>query len=268
MKKGIFKSRELLIFTVFMAAVVYPLTIILFVALKYTDKFGTELSGSHEVWGQFGDYFGGILNPLLSFFAFLALLYTVYLQMQSGKEADLKHDEQIFESRLFQLLNVNFEIAKSLKVFLTATFDRPVEPYTEFRALSYVWMQFGKMLERVQRGDNYNEELGGVFDQFAAMRRRYGAAVGIYFDSVLVVIDYLRLSSAKGDQNSFAFAALRVQMNHAGRAMLFYYLLASKEHCQYIPILKAMRFWDDIEDDPIADMHDALFLAASLYHQA
>lgn len=233
----------------------------------YFWNFNGELSAKADVWGQFGDYLGGVLNPILSFFAFMALMYTVHLQISSGEEAEERHNEQIFESRLFQLLNVNFEVAKSLKVFVTAAVDRPRDPYTEFRALSHVWTQFGKMLQRIQRGDSHNEELQGVLDHFSVIRMRYGAAVGNYFDSVLVVIDYLRLSGAKGDQNLFAFSALRVQMNQAGRAILFYYLLASKEHCQCIPMLKAMKFWDDIEDDPLSEMHDSLFLAASIYHR-
>ncbi|MBQ1783712.1 MAG: hypothetical protein II007_08675 [Gammaproteobacteria bacterium] len=35
-----------------------------------------------EAWGQMGDYFGGILNPVLSFCALIALLYTIHQQHQ------------------------------------------------------------------------------------------------------------------------------------------------------------------------------------------
>lgn len=35
-----------------------------------------------EAWGQMGDYFGGMLNPVLSFCALIALLYTIHQQHQ------------------------------------------------------------------------------------------------------------------------------------------------------------------------------------------
>ena len=46
----------------------------------YAIVFGFVLSESHEQWGQFGDYVGGALNPLLSFLALVALLITIAIQ--------------------------------------------------------------------------------------------------------------------------------------------------------------------------------------------
>lgn len=42
--------------------------------------FGRSLSGDPEAWGQFGDFLGGTLNPLLGFLTLAAVLYTVRLQ--------------------------------------------------------------------------------------------------------------------------------------------------------------------------------------------
>lgn len=46
----------------------------------YFYKFHGSLSSKSEVFGQFGDYIGGILNPLFSLVALLALFYTIRLQ--------------------------------------------------------------------------------------------------------------------------------------------------------------------------------------------
>ena len=46
----------------------------------YVFRFGTTLSDSQEIWGQFGGYFGGTLNPVLSFGSLIAILITVGLQ--------------------------------------------------------------------------------------------------------------------------------------------------------------------------------------------
>jgi hypothetical protein len=56
--------------------------LLLIPAFAYIAKFGAVWSSSHEVWGQFGDFFGGLLNPLYAMLAFFAVLYNVRLQAE------------------------------------------------------------------------------------------------------------------------------------------------------------------------------------------
>lgn len=48
--------------------------------------FSGPLSTTQSVWGEFGDFVGGTLNPLISFFALLALLITIVLQSKELEE--------------------------------------------------------------------------------------------------------------------------------------------------------------------------------------
>jgi hypothetical protein len=48
----------------------------------YIGTFGAQWSTSQEVWGQFGDFFGGFLNPLFALLAFVAVLFNLHLQSQ------------------------------------------------------------------------------------------------------------------------------------------------------------------------------------------
>ena len=94
-------------------------------------------SGSQEVWGQFGDFIGGTLNPLLSFFGLIALLVTIALQSKelelSRKELKLTRKElkksaaaqneikntqirQQFENTFFALLNQHNQILEKLPI--------------------------------------------------------------------------------------------------------------------------------------------------------
>ncbi|MBT8767565.1 putative phage abortive infection protein [Metapseudomonas boanensis] len=81
-----------------------------------------------QYWGQIGDFFGGILNPLLSFMALMAVLYTIRLQREELKEAREEtriankiqdkqteiFERQNFESVLFRLLDVHVKITERL----------------------------------------------------------------------------------------------------------------------------------------------------------
>lgn len=96
--------------------------ILIFVVLGYL-AIGTNqlsLSESLETWGTFGDFFGGILNPVFALFAFYWLTYSVRLQIEELKETreelgratkaqeeSAKHQEEI--ARL-ESKNVNTQI--------------------------------------------------------------------------------------------------------------------------------------------------------------
>lgn len=69
------RSRLFLFAAVAVLLLVAPLA-------AYIGMFGAQWSPSHEVWGQFGDFFGGFLNPLFALLAFLAVLYNLRLQAE------------------------------------------------------------------------------------------------------------------------------------------------------------------------------------------
>lgn len=61
------------------------------VLVTYFFFFGSHgLSSSQEHWGQFGDFLGGAVNPLMSFLALVAIVLTVILQ---SKQIELSKDE-------------------------------------------------------------------------------------------------------------------------------------------------------------------------------
>lgn len=61
----------------------------------YWFKFGELLSDDRNEWGTLGDYLGGVLNPLFSLFAFVAVIYSMHLQAKSASTADAKAKEQL-----------------------------------------------------------------------------------------------------------------------------------------------------------------------------
>lgn len=60
------------------------------VAGFYFSHFDGGISGKQEIWGSFGDFIGGSLNPILSFMGLIALLFTIF---QQNRELELTRDE-------------------------------------------------------------------------------------------------------------------------------------------------------------------------------
>lgn len=89
---------------------VTALILIAFFAGVYLNHFGLKMPPADDkvmgTWGTFGDYFGGILNPILGFCSFMALLFTIDLQNKQLK----KTDEQLEQNRI--ALDQNAEALK------------------------------------------------------------------------------------------------------------------------------------------------------------
>ncbi|MEA9787943.1 hypothetical protein VDF90_11940 [Xanthomonas campestris pv. raphani] len=57
------------------------------VSFIYISAFGTTSSNDPGIWGQFGDYFGGVLNPLFALAAFLSALWSINVQQREARAA-------------------------------------------------------------------------------------------------------------------------------------------------------------------------------------
>jgi len=104
-------------------AVIYIiLGIILFVVGFYLYKFHYGLSNVNGDWGTFGDYIGGILNPVIAAFAFYLIAKTYELQKREleatrsllGVSTKAQKD-QIKLAALTALLNSNLTSISLLK---------------------------------------------------------------------------------------------------------------------------------------------------------
>lgn len=92
---------------------------IFIVIAAYVVQFGLvlgePLSGDAETWGQFGDYVGGALNPLIAFLAFYWLTQSIQLQreelsetrkaLQDSARAQLKQEQHALKTARINALS-------------------------------------------------------------------------------------------------------------------------------------------------------------------
>ncbi|MBI6855527.1 hypothetical protein YA0002_22450 [Pseudomonas cichorii] len=72
-------------------------TVIVALLSMYLSQFGSNFSTEQAVWGAFGDYVGGILNPLFALLGLLGILHSLHLQRNQLKDLanDRKSEEVI-----------------------------------------------------------------------------------------------------------------------------------------------------------------------------
>ncbi|ELS8101189.1 hypothetical protein QPJ22_003143, partial [Escherichia coli] len=103
------------------------LTLIIIAWGAYSLKFGIGYLSTQDadVWGQFGDFMGGVLNPILSFISICLLIRSVTLQVQSNvtltqeiKRQELLEDYKKFEMRFFCLIEAQESNYSKLRIMI------------------------------------------------------------------------------------------------------------------------------------------------------
>lgn len=79
-----------------------------------------------NVGGVFGDFFGGVLNPIFTFLTFLGLIVTIVIQRQDLRLSRVEYEKtaealatQSVENTFFNLLDLHHKIAENLKFDLS-----------------------------------------------------------------------------------------------------------------------------------------------------
>ncbi|PTB86850.1 hypothetical protein C9940_00520 [Pseudidiomarina aestuarii] len=123
------KGKGTFIFTI-IVIIVFVLTIVVSIyALDiYYDKFSKNGLGNTEDFAKFGDYIGGILNPVLAFLTVSLLLLSIHLQSKElkasteelKKTAEAMTESAEFQQKLLVLQTHNTlrqEIAENLELY-------------------------------------------------------------------------------------------------------------------------------------------------------
>lgn len=109
--------------------------VMLIPVIFYITTYGYELSESQAVWAQFGDFFGGILNPIYAFLAFLALLYTISLQAAEMRlaTAEFRRSADSMQKQLDRGVDAAkkddlYKIIKDVDSDMAALYEQVVSP--------------------------------------------------------------------------------------------------------------------------------------------
>lgn len=163
------------------AAAISIAIVVAFYAIKFYSIFGFHLSSDPAVWGQLGDYIGGLLNPTLSFDSIILLIKSVSLQNEANTDLrnELKNSEKTERFRSFNSLFFNMiDSQKTLLRDLKIDFEIDGEIESEHGALAV--MRIEVEIERLRMAGaganeitSYVENLDSEDKIFGIMRAFY-----------------------------------------------------------------------------------------------
>jgi len=240
--------------------------------IMYSVNFGPEISEHAEQWALFGDYLGGVLNPIFALAALFALLYTIYLQStelrnsasqlkKSADALDSQNDvlkKQSFESTFFQLLRLYNEIVDELKVNSRDPFIKRhgnISEYENRNAILYLSNVLKeKYIEKVRRGDFSDlSEVDAVSQEYDKFYGQYAQHLGHYFRTMYNILKFIDSSEIKEEDKPIYANLLRAQLSKQELALLLYNCVSLYGRKKMLPLVRKYRLLKHVEDDSLAD---------------
>lgn len=253
------------------------------VPLAYILTFGYIPSSNEQSWANFGTYFGGVTGPILSFAAFCALIYTVFLQArqlrlsQGQFVAQLKEsqrqfndqlrnsveqfektsesltrqqeylDRQQFDSVLFQLLALQ---RQRLTAFIIRRGDFND---TGEIAINSIWDELLKKLNNSDFFDamRWYQDSG---KSFAEWYKTDANKIMDYLKSSFGVLDYVCRSAPSDEARTFGFEVFKRQILGAEYFLIFFASCFVKRFAWFAEEALKYGFFDELGESWEYDM--------------
>lgn len=227
----------------------------------YFMNFDGGFSAKNGDWGTFGDFFGGTLNPILSFLSLTALLFTIVLQSRqaemSKKELELSREEltetrkelarsasahekaekiqakQFFESKFFNLLELHHKLASELKFDarrITEKASTLQKKHLEIEETTAIEVFEGRLafdgvINFVSQSFGWKKpEPEIVLSRYKLIQEESNEVLGHYFRNLYQILKTIKLSSDNifsPDEKSGYASILRSQLSSKELALLF-----------------------------------------------
>lgn len=231
----------------------------LFISLfLYVKQFGQNgLSENTDNWGQFGEYIGGVLGTILTFFSVI-LIYATY---KSQKENSLL---QQFETTFFSLLVNQREILKSLK----GNFGKITSPdkISDEYISEVAWKIYQEFDNKISR---YSKELPNFSEQkeenmtiintiYKEIYKGKESELGHYFRHLYHIVKYVHESKINNKKKYVDI--IQAQMSDDELYITLYNGISEYGREKFLPLLDTYSFFENIRNrGEIFEVHCSQF---------
>lgn len=219
------------------------------ISLAFASMGAVFVAGIHgdwaeKNWGTFGDFLGGVLNPVLTFLSFMALLFTIILQQREihGAKEDAKElqiqrredrlssERMQFESTFFQMVSIHNTIVNAIDV------DRGLSK-NQLRGRE-CFKLFREEMQRFYEEDPSADELGKSLAAHDHIWKSYQNDLAHYYRYLYNIIRFINESDV--DKTRY-IRILRAQFSDFELLVMFYNGLIplaakSKEYIEFFSL--------------------------------
>lgn len=217
-------------------------------------------------FGEWGDFFGGVLNPILTFLTFMGLLITIIIQQKELKESrnefkgqkealekqQIEMTIQSFDNKFFQMLNSFNNITESLAISGLTTgkdvFKEHISVLKQEIRYSYD--------EDLSKDKTYSNKIIYFINVFNDFNNTYDTTFKYYFINLYQLIKFIdedipykgeeRIRKAKKYTN-----IIRAQLSKNELVLLAYNAIGIIEFCgeDYKKLIEKYSFFEHLKYD-------------------
>lgn len=225
---------------IFWAIIILSIITLAIVICVYAYNFNEnfELSEKQDVWGMFGDYFGGILGPAFAFYGLMALLYSIFLQnkelhdtkvqLKKSYEGIEKQNgfiqKQNFEATYFHLLELYNQIIQGFSLE-TKDANEKINKLNKrecFRSLLFLFQNI--RIDHIRTSGS--ENLNVAYNLF---KNKYEYLIGHYLRTISNILNYIDKSELSEQEKNFYANILRGQLSLYELGLIHYDTLYGNE---------------------------------------
>lgn len=218
--------------------------------------------GGTEKLGQWGDFFGGVLNPLLTFLTFTGLLITIVLQQTELREARTTTDRQIFEATFFQMLTLHNTIVNSIR-----TENAKGAQLQGRDCFNFFYTQLSDIYKarKPRKGAPYYGNTQATINQsFRVFWRVQQRNLGHYYRYLYNIIRFVNESSFREGPY---IRLIRAQLSDQELLMLFYNCLAPQGE-KFKQLAEQFALFDNMNPKQLLEGGHAKLIAESAFGEA
>lgn len=213
------KDRRKTINRFVFTALLVPVIVLVIAVLMYMSKLGPAgLSSDPAHWGQFGDYFGGTLNPLLAFFSLFALCATLVIQFIEASRSAKYNAIQKFDAMFFELLRIHRENLQAIDLWS----DKPPRETRGRDCFSVFIRWIANNFESQPKTMPLAQRLMEAYRVFYEDKGRR-SEVGHYFRTLYHIFKYVENSDLLTDEGKKMYGKIvRAQLSTPETGLLFF----------------------------------------------
>jgi len=255
--------------------VIIALFLAIVVSITYFNKFDGNLSNEQAHWGEFGDYIGGVLNPIFGFLALIALLMTISLQATELKltREELKNSSdalnaqnktlitQNFENSFFQMLRLHNDIVNSID-FVRGGGTRQVVT-TSGRDCFPVMLE--RLISRYESNKLIDDEKLKTEQSYNIFYDSLQVELAHYFRYLFNIFKFIHNSEISNKR--FYSNLIRAQLSNHELVILFYNCLSEHGKERFLPLAIEYAMFNNLPESLLLDKSHKSWLPDEAYAQ-
>ena len=229
----------------------------------YFYRFPGGLSERPADWGVFGDYLGGVLNPILAFASFIVVLVSLYeSRIQAADERRARGIETLMTAftglidRIAETVHdLRYELTRVTPVGIAAASGSvdEVRGREAFRAMFQEALKSPYLHEAGAREAPSVERYAALMEKLDA---DWGYELGVYFRLLNHLFTFIDLADLPLEERTRLANFARAQLSSYELSMLFYNSLWGEGRATFKPLAEKYGLFKHLQPEHVLDVRD------------